>query len=94
MLEGTGSYSTRHHALMIKKCIVGYHCNAKDLSHMFPLKFDYRKAVFPIISNARIEHGSIGTIESLLTQGSFEAIARVLPYNRSDRLTKYSATET
>ena len=34
---------------------------------MFPLKFDYKKAVFPMDSEARIEHGSIGTIESLLT---------------------------
>ena len=44
-------------------------------------------------SDARFEHGSIGTIESLPTWGSFETIAGVFPYNRPDHLTKHSATE-
>ena len=38
----------------------------KDRLHTFPLKFDCRKAVFLIVSDARIEHGSIGIIELLL----------------------------
>ena len=59
----------------------------KKCPHMFPLKFGYRKVV--IFDRLRRKDRTLfGTIETLLTKGSFETIDRVFPYNRLDRLTK------
>ena len=68
--QRTGSCSTRRHVLMTKKCIVGYLCIASVVrivrTCFRPLKLAIVRQSFPIISNAMIEHGSVGTIKSLL----------------------------